>query len=107
MMQIQLELLISNLVDKDLKGTISVSERNQLKIYPDLWHSNLLSMKKRTEMQFTSSKARRFEIHRDHLTGVITDQEFADRVSAECKWRVNAARFLQQVENKLQEVKYA
>lgn len=96
---------INELVDKDLKGTITQIEAALLETHVDVWRTNLLKMKKRTEMQFTSSKSRSFDIHRDYCEHIITHEQFVDRVSTEKRWRVNAARFLQQVEAKLQEIK--
>lgn len=98
---------VQELVDKDLKGVITVEEKQVLISNSTNWRDILLQMKKRTEMQFTSSKARSFEIYSDYRSKNITHEDFLNKTSVELKWRVNAARFLQQVEKKLQEVKSA
>lgn len=98
---------VRELVDKELKGVITQEEKAILNSHVDSWRDVLLSMKRRTEMQFTSSKVRKFEVHSNYTKGKITHIEYVDLLGAELKWRVNAARFLQQVESKLQEVKNA
>lgn len=72
---------------------------------PQRWLNELLMMKRRTETQMSSSKSRSFNCHVDYAQGVLTKDEFHACVQEEKSWRVNANRFIQQIEMKLIEVK--
>jgi hypothetical protein len=99
------ELYFNEIVDKDLKGSISSSERSYLVSNPAIWKSQLVCLKRRTEMQFTSSKARSFSLYREFSQGALPYPEYVDKLNKEKEWRCNAARFLQQIEIRIQETK--
>lgn len=100
-------LQFKDLVDRDLKGS-SISEDEQLWLftYKDLWRCELINYKKKTEMQFSSSRQRSHKLYQQYLLHELTHLEYVDKLNQEKVWRVNAARFLQQVETKLQRIKY-
>lgn len=101
-------LEFSDLVDRELKGSlVADNEREYLDQHRNQWRAALIDYKKRTEMQFTSSSARRFSLYQDHMLGKLTASDYVERLSSEKVWRCNAARFLQQVETRLQWFKYA
>ncbi len=95
------------LVDRELKGSpISEDELTYLYTYKDIWRSELINYKKKTEMQFSSSAQRSHRLYQQYMNHELTHAEYVDRLNQEKVWRVNAARFLQQVETKLQRIKY-
>lgn len=99
-------LQLSDLVDRDLKGSlVGEQEKLYLKKNPVLWRAELVRYKKRTEMQFTSSKARSFTLYKEYSSKLLSKDEYLAKLNDEKVWRCNAARFLQQVEGKLQEIK--
>jgi hypothetical protein len=101
-------LEFSDLVDRELKGTlVNSNERGYLEQHKIQWRATLIDYKKRTEMQFTSSAARRFTLYQEHLKGKLTEAQYIEKIGQENVWRCNAARFLQQVEARLQWFKYA
>lgn len=91
-------------VERDLQG--KATEEDLQFLYTNLpqWKAVLLDKKKRTEMQFTSSGARMFEIHKLYTENEISYSEWLNRHAKEKVWRVNANRFLQQIEARLREV---
>lgn len=100
-------LLFKDLVDRDLKGSsVSEDERLWLITCKDLWRCELINYKKKTEMQFSSSRQRSHKLYQQYLLYELTHLEYVDKLNQEKVWRVNAARFLQQVETKLQRIKY-
>lgn len=99
------DLTVADIVDRELKNSVTEDERDFLFSSFALWRSHLLRLKKRTEMQFTSSKARRFSLYCDHTSGSLSLSEYLDKLLKEREWRCNAARYLQQIELKLQELK--
>ena len=99
------QALFAELVDKDLKGSISQNDRTILSSSPYAWRSQLICLKRRTEMQFTSSKARSFTLYKQYSEGILSYNEYVDKLSKEKEWRCNAARFLQQIELRIQEAR--
>lgn len=99
------QLFFNELVDKDLKGIISHQDRSILTTDLTRWKSQLICLKRRTEMQFTSSKARSFTLYKEYSESVLSYPEYIDKLSKEKEWRCNAARFLQQIEVRIQEIK--
>lgn len=99
------QLFFNELVDKDLKGTISQQDRSILVADSNRWRSQLICLKRRTEMQFTSSKARSFTLYKEYSESVLSYPEYIDKLSKEKEWRCNAARFLQQIEVRIQEIR--
>lgn len=95
----------AELVDKNLRSLASDDELKYLINHPDRWRSQLLAFKKRTEVQFTSSKSRAYNLYHSLFVGDISLQEYSASLAKEREWRCTAARFLQQVEMKIQEVK--
>jgi hypothetical protein len=99
-------LQLSDLIDRDLKGSsVGEQEKIYLQTHPSIWKAELIRYKKRTEMQFTSSKARSFTLYKEYCTQQLSHAEYLAKLNDEKVWRCNAARFLQQVELKLQEIK--
>jgi hypothetical protein len=99
-------LQFSDLVDRDLKGS-AVEEQEKIYLHTHLpaWRSELIRYKKRTEMQFTSSKARSFSLYQSFSKKDLLYEDYLVKLNSEKIWRCNAARFLQQIELKLQEIK--
>lgn len=96
-----------DLVDRELKGSpISEDEQMYLYTYKDLWRCELINYKKKTEMQFASSRQRSHKLYQQYILHELTHAEYLDKLNQEKVWRVNAARFLLQVETKLQRMKY-
>ena len=96
-----------DLVDRELKGqSITEQEAIYLEQNKDRWRSELINYKKKTEMQFSSSTQRAYKLYQLYMDQELTRTEYVDKLNQEKIWRVNAARFLQQVETKLQRIKY-
>lgn len=98
---------IEELTDKDLKSPTSLtqSERLFLSDRPRSWYNHLVSLKKRTEYQLTSSNARRFSLYHSYVAGTIDKSQYFNKLQEEKTWKCNAARFVQQIEIRLSEVK--
>ena len=92
-------------VAADLRGDIDDEGLVYLTNHLSDWRSELICMKRKAETQMTSCKSRTFEIHFLHARGKISHDEFLDRISKEKIWKVNASRFLQQIESKLVKMK--
>ena len=99
-------LAFSELVERELKSA-SITKREQayLEESTSQWRAELICMKKRTEMQMTSSKARGFELYRQVTTGTISYGDYVEKLTHEKVWRCGAVRFLQQIETKIQRIK--
>lgn len=96
-----------DLVDRELKGQpITEQEAIYLDQNKERWRSELINYKKKTEMQFSSSTQRSYKLYQLYINEELTRAEYVDKLNQEKIWRVNAARFLQQVETKLQRIKY-
>jgi hypothetical protein len=99
-------LEFSDLVERELKGaSVSPHERAYLNSNIEAWRAELITCKRRTEMNFTSSKARSFSLYHQRQTNQLTEEMYLDRLNQERVWRCNASRFLLQVEQKLQKLK--
>ncbi len=99
-------LEFADLVDRELKGVqMSHTEREYLNAHPNMWRSALIDLKNKTQMGFTSSKARSFTLYRRYKTNQITHLEYIDKLEDEKVWRCNASRFLNQVESRLGKMK--
>ena len=96
---------ISDIVDKDLRNSASVEELSVLSNNVVAWRSQLLNLKRRAEMQFTSSSSRTFNLYVQFTKGELSREDYHDKLSKEKEWRCNTSRFLQQIEMKLREVK--
>lgn len=93
-----------DIVERDLQDKATSAELDVLHENLSQWKTVLLDKKKRTEMQFTSSNARMFEIHKLNVERQVSYSEWLNRLGKEKVWRVNANRFLQQIESRLREV---
>ena len=93
----------SELVEKELKSPQALSNDETILLHQEAnnWRAELINMKKRTEFQLTSSKARRFTLYKDRMNNRLTETEYIDKLQAETAWRCNATRFLQQLEMKI------
>lgn len=101
------ELEFIDLVDRELKGaSVSEQEKQYLKESKNRWRSELINYKKKTEMQFSSSSQRSHRLYQQYFNQELTRKEYVDKLNQEKIWRVNAARFLQQIETKLQRMKH-
>lgn len=96
---------IADLVDKDLKNISSSDELVFLKSQVDAWRNELIQLKKRLEMQFTSLQVSNFTSYTRYCSKEITYADYTQSIHANKLKRVNAARFLQQVELKLLQLK--
>ena len=98
---------LSELVEKELKSPtiLSQDELSYLHAHKTLWHAELVNMKKRTEFQLTSSKARQFSLYKERLNNKLTEIEYVDKLQTERSWRCNATRFIQQLESRISYVK--
>ncbi len=94
------------IVERELKSlSITPEDLVVLTTNKVSWKATLKGMKKRTETQMTSSKARSYELYVQLRAGKLTPAEYRDRLHQEKVWRCGATRFLQQVEEKLQSIK--
>lgn len=98
---------LSELVEKELKSAESLNkdELRYLHDHKNYWHAELVNMKKRTEFQLTSSKARQFSLYKERLNKKLTEIEYVDKLQVEKSWRCNATRFVQQIESRISHVK--
>lgn len=96
---------IAELVDKDLKNVSSTDELAFLKSHVDMWRNELIQLKKRLEMQFTSLQVSNFTSYTQYCAKEISYSDYTKTIHANKLKRVNAARFLQQVELKLLQLK--
>jgi len=97
----------SELVEKELKtpDSLTKNELSYLKTHKPYWRSELINLKKRTEFQLTSSKARQFSLYKEKINNKLTEAQYVDKLQVEKSWRCNATRFVQQLEFKISEVK--
>lgn len=95
---------VSELVQADLKGDISDDDVQYLKQHPNLWRSELLTMKLSCEAQMVAANARRFQNHYQWSSKEINSQKYYSNLNDEKTWKCHAARFLQQIENRLRDV---
>lgn len=101
------DLWFTDLVDRELKGApVNEQDTEYLAVHRDAWKCELINLKKRTETQFTSSKARTFTLYRKLHNKELTYMEYVNQLSEQRIWRVNASRYLQQIESKLQLLKF-
>ncbi len=99
-------LTFTELVERELKSlSVTQEELQLLRSNRSGWKAELVIMKKRTEMQMTSSKARSYGLYVDVTAGTLTNEAYMAKLHGEKVWRVNAARFLQQIEARIQKLK--
>ena len=100
------DLWFTDLVDRELKGAPVTEQDNEyLNAHKDTWKCELINLKRRTETQFTSAKARIFSLYHQLHSKKITYDSYMKQLSEQRVWRVNAARYLEQIENKIQVLK--
>ena len=100
------ELTFKDLVDRDLKGSpVSPQEQEYLNTHKKMWKKELIRLKKQTETQFTSSRARVFSLYREVQTKKIDYTSYIESLHKEKVKRVNTVTFLAHIENKLQNLK--
>lgn len=95
---------LAEIVQKELKDEATDEELECLKNNAELWKSQLIASKKACENQFVASKARLVENHHLMMMEDRDRQEYMDIILHEKKWKVNAVRFLQQIESSLHHV---
>lgn len=98
-------LWFREIVDRNLKQVpVSESELLYLRDHPGAWKYELVNFKKRTETQFTSSRARMLSSYADCYNKITTYPQYLILLHDERVWRVHAAKFLQLVEKKIQAI---
>jgi len=95
---------IAEVVDKDLKNVSSPEELAFLRSNVNSWRTELIQLKKRLENQFTSLRVSNFSSYTKYCTKEITYLEYIQIIDANNIKRVNASRFLRQVEAKLLQI---
>lgn len=101
------QVQLAEIVEKELKAPHSLTQDELSYLYSNKssWRTELINMKKRTEFQLTSSKARQFSLYKDRLNKKLTESEYASSLHTEKAWRCNATRFIQQLELRISHVK--
>ena len=100
-------LEISEIVERELKSPQLLTEMEMkfLDEHVSLWKSELIDMKKRTEMQLTSNSARMYNLYVQYINKDLTHQTYIGSLNERRIWKVNATRFLQQLEHRIQRLK--
>lgn len=97
---------LTELVDKELKNIeLSDAEKHKLNSDVQAWRNELIQCKRRIEMQFTSLKTTAFSDYACFMNGEITYHDYVQRLNTVKLKRVHAARFLQQVETRMQQLR--
>lgn len=105
-----------DLVERDVREQCTLAEREILLAQKDKWRQSLLYLKRKTEMQFTICKVRRFAAHSqwleiqldDTLTDVELDthrRNYLKEIQIQLEWRHKANFFLSKLEQRLQETR--
>jgi hypothetical protein len=95
---------IKDAVKKELRNDATAEQINFLEANPNLWRSELITMKLSCEGQMVAAKARRFQNHHKWIEKKITRAEYMQTVADERVWKCNTGRLLQQIETKIQHV---
>ncbi len=98
-------LKISEYTTSELRNQANQTQIKYLKRYRQHWLAELSALKRRSETQMTSSNTRKFRLYCEHAAGKISEPEYNDQLLEEKVWRINAVRFIQQVETRLAAVK--
>lgn len=101
-----------DIVERELRDQVNEAERTILQANVSRWRKSLLLLKKRTEVQFTACRGRRFAAWHDYQTArldtSVSEQEldkiFArtqDSLRREQDWKHKANFFLSKIEQRL------
>lgn len=101
-----------DIVERELRDQATEAERQMLAVNTEQWRKSLLMLKKKTEVQFTACKARRFaawsELQFSKLDPSYTDDQIdaiftrtMQTLRREQDWKHKANFFLSKIEQRL------
>lgn len=89
----------------DLRSTASEEQIKALEAHSQLWYNELITLKRKTETQLTSSHTRSFQSYLSYCKKEIEIDVYNEKIAEEKVWKTNATRFVQQIEVKILQAK--
>ncbi len=107
---------LHDIVERELRENATSAEVKILQANPDLWKHHLLFVKRKTEVQFTTSRMRLSQLRLDYQMAkedtTVTEQqlsakllEYQQGTLKENQWRSKANFFLSRIELRLSQLK--